>query len=199
MLSPLHAGWTDDVLSADRCVDGIVLPIPTVAEIPQVEITEPEIPEVSLPETEMAEDERDANAEDEVSVVPPGPTMPVMVSDLPDGIGSLPANDSYSLRLVAVRALYDQGTVVQQMRSSSGLATGAVASLHSAEAAKLGLANGDLVRVIGNDTSLVVPARIDDGVPRGSVAVGWQRANAPLTRLIDSTAPVCDVRIEVSS
>ena len=175
-LSPLHAGWTEDVVRAGNTVDGVVLPL-------------------QLPRPNAA----DAPGSDDEPSPEPGPGRPAMISELPDGIGSVPANDSYSLRLVAVAALYDQGTTVQQMRSSAGLATDAVASLHSTEAAKLGLGDGDLIRVIGNDAAVVVPARIDDGVPRGSVAVGWQRANAALTRLIDSSAPVCDVRIEVSS
>ena len=193
-ISPLHAGWTEDVLSAGRSIDGIVLPIAVVVD-------EPVIDEPAAGEVEDDPSDDDTSDEDALAVEPEptGPVLPAVCSTLPAGIGSLPANDAYSLRLVAVPALYDQGTVVQHMRSSSGLATDAVASLHSTEAAKLGLANGDLVRVIGNDSSLVVPARIDDGVPRGSVAVGWQRANAALTRLIDSSAAVCDVRIEVSS
>jgi NADH-quinone oxidoreductase subunit G len=110
----------------------------------------------------------------------------------------LPAVDSYSHRLVSVRKLYDQGTLLQHSPSSAGLATDAMLHLHHLDLEQLGLADGGRVRVSANDRSFVVKAVADDGVPRGVAAIAGAQANAPVGNLIKADAAVTDVRLEVA-
>jgi assimilatory nitrate reductase catalytic subunit len=109
--------------------------------------------------------------------------------------------DSYSLRLVAGRRLYDAGSAVAGSPSLAALVPGAEARANPYDLDRLGLGNGDPVRVRSARGALVLPARADSGVPRGVVAVDFNLglgdgpANAAAA-LIDATTPVTDVRLE---
>jgi len=107
-----------------------------------------------------------------------------------------PANDAYSLRLVAGRRMYDAGTMVQASPSSAGLAAAATVRLNPVDFDKLGLEAGTDVKVVSGQGELRAPLAVDPGVPAGSAVVP---ANAPgngANILIDASAPVTDVRVE---
>jgi anaerobic selenocysteine-containing dehydrogenase len=104
--------------------------------------------------------------------------------------------DPYSLRLVATRKLYDQGTLVRHSPSLAALAEGAVVRLNPYDFERLGITPGEEVRVATPRTHVLVPARPSDGVPRGLALLHANQAGARVNALLDATAAVTDVRIE---
>jgi anaerobic selenocysteine-containing dehydrogenase len=108
----------------------------------------------------------------------------------------LPAIDSYSLRLVATRKLYDAGVLVQHARSLSGLAPGTVLRVNPHDFGKLGIEEGSQVRVTSSRGSLTLEIRVDPAVPRGAAAAVFNQPGVGVSELIDATEPVTEVRIE---
>ena len=82
-----------------------------------------------------------------------------------------PANDAYSLRLVATRRMYDNGTMVQACPASAGLAAAVQVRLNPADFDKLGVEPGAIVKVLSGKGELMAPVAIDVGVPVGSAAI----------------------------
>ncbi len=107
-----------------------------------------------------------------------------------------PANDRYSLRLVATRRMYDDGTALRHSPASRGLASPLELSLNPADFDKLGVQVGTVVRVESTRGHLDMPVKVDAGVPAGSAAVPWRTLNQDCRPLIDSSATVTDVRVE---
>jgi len=117
--------------------------------------------------------------------------------DAPRASGSMaPANDAYSLRLVATRRMYDAGTAVQASPSSAGLPAAAQVRLNPIDFAKLGVDAGTPVKLVSARGELVAPIVADAGVPAGSAAVAANAPGANANRLIDVSTPVTDVRVE---
>ena len=110
--------------------------------------------------------------------------------------GGPPPVDSYSLRLVSGRRLYDAGTLVQQSPSLAGLTPGAALRVNPADLDRLGLTSGARVRVTSSRTSLVLVAEADLGVPRGTAALSFNQPGQGAADLIDATSAVTDVRVE---
>ncbi len=104
--------------------------------------------------------------------------------------------DAYSLRLVATRRLYDQGTLVRHSGSLVGLAEGAVLRLNPYEFEKLGLAAGDEARVTSARGQVLVPVRPSDTVPRGLALLHLNQSGGRANALIDIHSPVTDIRVE---
>ncbi|MGH9091174.1 MAG: molybdopterin dinucleotide binding domain-containing protein, partial [Acidimicrobiales bacterium] len=113
----------------------------------------------------------------------------------------VPAVDSYSLRLVAARRLYDGGSAVASSPSLTPLVPEAVARANPYDLDRLGAVTGDRVRVRSARGALELPAEADGTVPRGVVAVDFNlaapggAANAAAV-LIDAEAAVTEVRLE---
>jgi NADH-quinone oxidoreductase subunit G len=112
---------------------------------------------------------------------------------------AVPAVDSYSLRLVASRVLYDHGSRLEHSPSSRGLATSGPIRVNATDLARLGLPEGGLVRVSANDRSFVVEAVADADVPTGVAAIALDQSAGGPTAVIDATAPVTEVHLEASS
>ncbi len=107
-----------------------------------------------------------------------------------------PANDAYSLRLVATRRMYDAGTALQASPSSAGLAGSIELRLSPTDFDKLGVDNGSMVKLVSGRGELSVPAVADPGVPAGSAVVPYLAPGSGANQLIDSSAAVTDVRVE---
>ena len=115
----------------------------------------------------------------------------------PHASGSIaPANDAYSLRLVATRRMYDAGTAVQASASSAGLPAAVQVRLNPVDFDKLGIEVGTLVKVVSGRGELIAPVAADAGVPVGSAAVPANAPEANANRLIDAATSVTDVRVE---
>jgi len=106
--------------------------------------------------------------------------------------------DGYSVRLVAGRVLYDDGSAVRAVPALAGLVgTGSLrANPHDLD--DLGVADGGQVRLRSATATMVVPVEPDPSLPRKVVAADF---NVPLgdgtvADLIDRAFPVVDLRME---
>ena len=118
----------------------------------------------------------------------------------------VPSPDSYSLRLVSRRALYDTGVQLEASPALAPLASAAVVRVHPAELGTLGVGDGDRVRVRSGRGALVLEARADEGVLRGVAVIrfnldaepmaGDEDSGAGASALIDADQAVVDVRLE---
>jgi len=217
------------VLHSDAAHDGILLPI--VAGAAQHAGVEP-IDPIALPGVESVERQgappRSGSAGGDGSVrariAALGPP-PALLAGLPPTDGNandnangnsegtregtgfgekahVPPADSYALRLVATRRLYDAGSSVTGSPSLTPLVPTLVARANPYDLDRLGAKTGDRVRLRSLRGELVLPAEEDPAVPRGAVAVdfnvpvGSEVPGNAVATLIDSRNPVTDVRME---
>ncbi len=125
-----------------------------------------------------------------------GPRRPPLLSFSGGDAYSAPPVDSYSLRLVAHRQLYGQGTLVQRSPSLAGLAPTVKARLNPYELDRLGVAPGSRLRVRSRKAEVVLEVGPDAGVPRGCISVPFNAVGTGAGELIDAGQPVVDVRVE---
>ncbi len=188
-LAPSHRGLTPELLAQAWAEDGIVLPVGP-DDLARAEGTP-----VSI---EGHEDEPDAvgDAEAEAAVDdddgrPPGLRFVAPVGSLPP-----PPVDAYSLRLVAHRKLYDNGTLVQHASSLAPLAPGGRLRLHGWDFERLGIDAGGRVKVTSATGSAMVDAVPDPAVPKGVAAVAVNQPGSTIADVIDATAPITEIRVE---
>ncbi len=108
----------------------------------------------------------------------------------------VPPADSYSLRLVVTRKLYDQGTLVQHSPSLAPLANPALLRINPYDFERLGVSEGGDVKVTSRVGSATVPTTADAGVPRGCASVLFNQLGVDPTALLDLAGPVTDIRVE---
>ena len=87
----------------------------------------------------------------------------------------------------------------RSLRSSGGSgAPGAPQSgVHPAALDQLGATGGSDVKLVGAKGSVVLPIAASHGIERGVVWVPFNQGGGNVENLIDASAPVNDVRIEV--
>ena len=213
-LAPSHAGLDATLLERPDAADGIVVPLGPAPGRRRVEPIDP----IALPGVESVERQ---GAPPRVGLAEPagaeegdghhdghaGPSgaVPAVLGPADVGRpGTLPAismPDSYSLRLVSTRRLYDGGSAVTGSPSLTPLVPTPTARANPYDLDRLGVGTGDPVRIRARRGNLVLPAQSDPGVPRGVLAIDFNvpgadgPANAAAT-VIDATAPVNEVRIE---
>jgi len=107
-----------------------------------------------------------------------------------------PDRNSYDLRLVVSRKMYDRAVGTVASRSLTNLSVGAAVYLNPRDAEAIGTAAGREVRVSTSRTSIVLPVRIDPGVTKGTAWVPFNQAGADIRELISADQPVVDVRVE---
>jgi len=110
----------------------------------------------------------------------------------------VPPVDSYALRLVVTRTLYDDGTLVQQAPILAGLAAEAPLRVHPSVLDRLGVDPGARVRAISPRATITLPVVADPGVPRGVAAVARRRRAGGVADLVDSSQPVTEIRLETA-
>jgi NADH-quinone oxidoreductase subunit G len=209
LTAPAYFGLTSAVLHSDAAHDGILVPL--VAGAPASPDVEP-IDPMALPGVESVERQgappRSGSAGGDGSVrarigalgAPPALINGPGISD-PDAAHVAPAN-SYALRLVATRRLYDAGSSVTGSPSLTPLVPTLVARANPYDLDRLGATTGDRVRLRSDRGEFVLPVEVDDRVPRGAVAVDFNVPGGPETpgnavaTLIDSRHPVTEVRME---
>jgi len=107
-----------------------------------------------------------------------------------------PANDAYSLRLVATRRMYDDGVALRYSPASAGLARSIQVRLNPVDFDKLGVDSGTIVKVEAARGHLLAPVASDAGVPAGSAAIPFSVDGWAANTLIDASASVTEVRVE---
>jgi NADH-quinone oxidoreductase subunit G len=209
LTAPAYFGLTQAVLHSDAAHDGVLVPI--VAGGPAPHDVEP-IDPIALPGVESVERQGapprsgSAGAAGAVQArIAALGAPPALLGGLaaPEGDGvHVPPADSYALRLVATRRLYDAGSSVTGSPSLTPLVPPLIARANPYDLDRLGAKTGDHVRVRSARGELVLAAEADNDIPRGAVAVDFNvphgtvaSGNAAAT-LIDSRSPVTDVRLE---
>jgi NADH-quinone oxidoreductase subunit G len=132
---------------------------------------------------------------------PSGPAAPQPVRFDPAAVHfEAPAVDSYSLRLVTDRRLYDRGTNVAHSPSLAGLAASVVGlTANPLDLHRLGVHAGDRVKVTSSRASLMAAVQPDASVPEGTVVLPWNQGDPLPTELIEAGSPVTEVRVETIS
>ncbi len=212
-VAPAHAGITRDLLRSHAAADGVLVPVrPEVlsaAEGQPVKITgiEGSTPDnAALAEAAEASDD----GSDDASTTRPAPEgrrVPKSTDRcgvraarhrrvLPCHAYEAPSVDSYSLRLIASRKLYDLGTLVQHAPSIAVLTPGSTLLVHPYDLDRLGVTDGGQVKVTSSRTTLTVEAHASTLVPKGSAALTVNQPGPDPADLIDATQDVTDIRIE---
>jgi predicted molibdopterin-dependent oxidoreductase YjgC len=220
-LAPSHRGITRVVLDTPGARDGIVAPLPGTSvrittrgalarfdpmATPGIDAVEAQgaPPRAGLAEPPGGEELlglTNGSSDADTPARPRSLRWPVSVEVPP-----LPGTDSYSLRLVSSRRLYDHGVLVGACHSLAPLASPPTVRANSHDLGLLGVTTSARVRVRSSRGALELEAVADDTVPRGVVCVdfnlhgvapgaeGDERAGA--SALIDASGPVVDVRLE---
>jgi NADH-quinone oxidoreductase subunit G len=216
-LAPAYAGLTTEVIDATAGRDGVVVPLgPSGAAGHRPDPIDP----IALPGVESVERQGapprvglaqlpslpDGGAPDDPPSAPPpllGAGTPV-----PGDAPHVEPVDSYSLRLVSTRRLYDAGSMLEASPSLRPLVDTAVVRANPYDLDRLGIGTGDPVRIRSSRGSLVLPAEASTCIPRGVAAVDFGlpvpadgTAGSPpvpnaAATLIDPAAAVTDVRLE---
>ena len=207
-IAPAYAGLSQDVLHADAAHDGVLVPLADDASR-RADVSP--IDPVALPGVESVERQgapprvgtgaRNPALPAAAAIGNPPPLLSWTASGGTEAL-RVPKADNYALRLVAGRRLYDAGSSVTGSPSLTPLVSALVARANPYDLDRLGAGTGDRVKVRSARGELTLPAKADEGVPRGVVAVdfnvpGGESApgNAAAT-LIDSRHLVTDVRLE---
>jgi NADH-quinone oxidoreductase subunit G len=125
-------------------------------------------------------------------VAPPLPT----VQFSPVDAEPLAPHDAYSLRLVASRKLYDQGVAVSTSPAMAVLAPGSTLRINRYDFDRLGVTEGDTVRLTSPRTSVPAVVALDTTLPRGSVGVWFNQPGICAADLTDASLPVTIVQVD---
>jgi hypothetical protein len=152
-----------------------------------------------VPVTAVAADEQEGDGAESAAGDPTSRTEgrpPMLRFETGEAAGQVPLLDSYSLRLVATRTLWDNGVLVQSSPSLVSLPPALRLRVNPYELDRLGVQSGAQLRVISPRARMVLDVLADAGVPRGSAALVFNLPGDGAADLIDATSPVTDVRIE---
>jgi NADH-quinone oxidoreductase subunit G len=173
-LCPSHLGLTPEVLATEAARAGVVVPL---APLPTDDGDAPE-------------------PADEPEVATAGPVPPATIVWQPPPRSEPVALDSYSLRLIATRKLYDDGVLVQNSPALAGLAPGTRVTVNPYDFDRLGVPQSSRVRVSSPRGRVTLDIDVDAGVPRGCAALVFNQPTVDVATLIDASTRVTDVRIE---
>jgi NADH-quinone oxidoreductase subunit G len=130
-----------------------------------------------------------------------GVVAPAVLGDLPGIEGfEVPLADSYSLRLVVARRLYDRGVAMQGSPALANLVSSTQLLLNHVDLDRLGVTSGAIVSVVGARGTVRVPVELNDGVARGSAQVVFGTLSATgenvVPTLVDFSSVISQVRLE---
>ena len=199
-----HAGVTAALLASPAAADGVVVPLTSVPMAPTALLDPTAVPGIASPDKVGLGAFAGSIVEQDHAA--PGVAGPAALglADLPAAeLTDPPAPDSYSLRLVASRTLYDGGTQVVASPALDELRPDAVAYVNPYDLDRLGVTTGDEVRLRSPKASLVIEVKADEGTLRGTVAMefativlGSEVHTNAVASLIDAGTLVTDVRME---
>jgi len=114
-------------------------------------------------------------------------------------------DDEYPILLTTGRMLYHYNVMTRYSRNLDGLRPHELAEVHPADAARLGLGEGETARVTSRRGSITTRVTITDRVPEGTVFMTFHYKESPVNELTNSAADpvtmtaefkVCAVRVE---
>jgi NADH-quinone oxidoreductase subunit G len=145
-----------------------------------------------------ATDESDAANE----TAPGTPEVPQPWLPLHVWHGSAPAAavvpvDGYALRLVAARTLYGTDRAVLESPALAAFApTEPVLLVHRVDRDRIGVSDGDRVRITSARGTVELPLAADGSTPQGTAFLAVNRQGPGASELIDPNEPVTDLRVE---
>lgn len=196
-VAPSHAGVTWERLHDPANGDGIVVS-PVERDGARLPDEDPD-GAADAGETDTAAGGDDAGESGDEPAEPVAPRPPDCYRFTAAPAVEPAALDAYALRLVATRKLYDLGTLVQHSRSLSGLLPGTVLRVNPYDFDRLGVADGQVVKVKTPRAALSARVCVDQGVPRGSAAVYVNQPDLRITELMDAAQRVTDVRLDTGA
>jgi NADH-quinone oxidoreductase subunit G len=192
-VAPAFAGV--DAALIRRARDGVVLPL--ADRIDEVTFTPaPTSAGVSWePLRPHAEQEESENGDGAIAPSGPPVTLHTWSGDAPEPPPA-PA-DAYSLRLVAGRTLYGTDRITSMSPSLARLAEAdALLIVNARDRDRLGVADGDRVRVSSPRNTIEMPVHADPATPVGVAFIATNRTGAGAGELLDVTEHVTDLRVE---
>jgi NADH-quinone oxidoreductase subunit G len=196
-LSPVHAELSLEAIEDPANIDGLLAVAPT--EVQSEEPLDSATDSADDSDGASAEDPSDAVADpaesevgDAAQVAEPEETDGLELVSSPDVLRYFAANDQLVIP-------YDGGTLLSHSPSSASLVKEAVLTLNPLDFEKLGVTTGAAVRVSNGARSILIPVEPSASVPRGVAACGVNLSGVAVSRLIDSSSLVTDVRIEVQA
>jgi NADH-quinone oxidoreductase subunit G len=150
-------------------------------------------------EGEVPEDPTEvvADVELEVAAAAPAPEPPALYEwDRGISDGNIPPRDSYALRLVSGRTLYDGGRLVAETPLLATLAPTPVLRVNPHELERLGVQSGTEVRLTSTRGTLTRPLIADPTVPVGVAVMPFAADGTGPALFIDVNEPVTDLRVE---
>jgi NADH-quinone oxidoreductase subunit G len=136
-----------------------------------------------------------AGAGSGADVTPPPPTL---AGPFEIRVPRVVNTDSYSMRLIASRSLYDRGAAVDAVPVLAGLVPESPLRVNPHDLDDLGVGAGGNVKVRMATASMVLAAVPDPSLPRKVVATDFNvpLAGGTVADLIDATSPVIELRLE---
>jgi len=210
-VAPSHSGVTRQVFDSPAARDGIVLPLAAKpVSLRGLRTREPlPIDPVALPGIDSVERqgappragtaEPAGGADDLVAPEPPGEIALVSWSGEGSSAPHVPPLDSYSLRLVSRRRLYDAGVHLDACPELGALVDQAVARVHPSQLEHLGIQAGGRVRVRSASGALEIEAFPDERLARQVIEMDANLLTDEgegVSSLVDADAVVTDVRLE---
>ncbi len=197
-VAPAYVGLD---LSAPGAADGVVMPLPVEPTATHDAAAEADTPDATNDDAtnddatnDDAEDGEEAVVEVAIIAIPP------LVRSTASGSAAIPQPDSYSLRLVSGRLLYDAGTTLANCPSLVNLAPGDAVHLNPGEIERHGLRSGGEVRVVSQHVVAVLPIVENPQVARGSAFVAFAQSGGAAAQLINldelTTTGIVKVRLE---
>ena len=108
----------------------------------------------------------------------------------------IPKQKPNSFRLVVTRSMYDKGVLSAHSTALKGLAPGSRIKASPEDMEKLGITPDSTVRLIGSKGELRTRLIPDPEVTRGTIHALWNQEGPDIRKLIDSSLPVNDLKIE---
>ncbi len=189
-------------LAAPGGANGVVVPVAQTSTVVETTVDEATtVVETHVANTAETDVDSDTGADsvDDTTSDAPLVVPPPVVATVPKS-AVVPQPDSYSLRLISARTLYDRGTTLSNSPSLSKLAPTEAVHLHPGEIERHGLRAGDSVRVLSQRASAVLPIVEDAHIARGSAYIAFAHAGGSAAALIDvdeiATGGIVKVRLE---
>ena len=108
----------------------------------------------------------------------------------------IPKQKTNSFRLVVTRSMYDKGVLSAHSAALKGLAPGSQVKANPEDMEKLGITSESTVRLIGSKGEIRTRLTPDSETTRGTIHALWNQDGPDIRKLIDSSLPVNDLKIE---
>ena len=110
----------------------------------------------------------------------------------------IPKNKANSFRLIVTRSMYDKGVLAAHSSALQGLAPGGQIKVNPEDMEKLGITSDSIVRLIGSKGEIRTRLTPDPEIICGTIHALWNQEGPDISKLIDSSLPVNDLKIETT-